>query len=161
MRRARHEEFTALLDGVPNTPCQVGVDIVLALLIIPLGFIISAFGFRQCLPQFLGLDLVLGVILILPQKGFGLRCDGSLLVFLVLLVHKITGKTPPQELHIPFLLTIHTLGNNGVLNEVFLNALVAHLMLAVEALDLLVGILVEFLDTNSAFHICWAFEKHS
>jgi hypothetical protein len=109
-------------------------------------------GFIQYILEFLLFYLVLGVFLIMSQTGFGFGDDGSFLVFLVLLVHESAGQTPPQELHVPLLLAIHTLGDDSVLNEVFLNAFVAHLILAVEALDLLMGVLVEFLNTNSAFH---------
>jgi len=152
MRWACHEEFPAFLDCVPSTPCRVGPQCLLALLIVLSGLVQSALGFIQHILEFLRLNLVLGVLLILTQIGFGFGNESPLLVFLVLLVHESAGQTPPQELHIPLLLAIHTLGGDSVLNEVFLHALVARLILAVEALDLLVGVLVEFLNTNSAFH---------
>lgn len=49
-------------------------------------------------------------------------------------------------------MAVHTLGDDCVVNQELLNALVAGLVLTIQTLDFFMGGLVEFLDTNRAFH---------
>lgn len=102
--------------------------------------------------EFLQTVLPLDECLVGTKIGLGLHLDSSLLVGLVLIVHKGTRKIRTHKLHVPLGLARHTLGNNRVLEKEPRHTALTSLVGTIEALDLPARSLVERVGTNGTLH---------